>query len=270
MRAGFTAAAAVSLTRRWKHSRLVRSGAYHIGEALGDRVLVGKTLGGSPMALCMRDHQHRYIYFYGEYEPAVTALFRRLLTPESLVFDVGANVGYFSILSCELGASVHAFEPNPSVRALLARSVRLGSCEIEVVPAACSDRTGTMPLYLSDPGNTGMSSLTVPTERHVEVNVITLDDYARRTQARPSLVKIDVEGHELAALSGARSLLETVRPIVIAETTGVDTIELMRSYDYTPRRILRDGTTAAHSGRLDLAGGFENICFLPSPDGLPA
>ncbi len=222
------------------------------------------------MALCMRDHQHRYIYFYGEYEPAVTALFRRLVTPGSTVFDVGANVGYFSILSCELGAAVHAFEPNPGVRALLARSAKLGSCDIEVVPAACSDHEGTMPLYLSDPGNTGMSSLTVPRDTCVEVNVITLDEYARRTQARPSLVKIDVEGQELEVLTGAKSLLQTARPTVIAETTGVDTVELMKSYGYAPRRILRDGSTAAHDGRPDLAGGFENICFVPLADNLPA
>jgi FkbM family methyltransferase len=269
MRASLPAATVAPLTRRFKHSRLVKSGAYHIGEALGDRVLIGKTLGGSPMALSMRDHQHRHIFFYGEYEPAITALFRRLVTPGSTVFDVGANVGYFSVLSCELGATAHAFEPNPRVRALLAHSATLGTGDIEVVPAACSDHAGTMPLYLSDPANTGMSSLTVPTGTCVEVGVITLDEYACRAQARPNLMKIDVEGHEREVLTGAGSLLQTARPAVIAETSGTDTVELMRSYGYEPRRILGDGSTAAHDGRLELVGGYENICFLPLTDGQP-
>lgn len=266
MGADWPVAAVTPLTRRWKHNRLVRAGAYRIGEALGDRVLVGRTSGGSPMALSMRDHQHRAIYFYGEHEPEITALFRRLVTQGSIVFDVGANVGYFSILSCELGATVHAFEPNPSIRALLTRSVRLGTGEIKVVAAACSDHEGTMPLYLSDPGNTGMSSLNKPTEKHVEVDVITLDAYTRRTQAYPALIKIDVEGHEYEVLSGAKSLIETARPIVMAETGTVQTIELMSSYDYVPRRILRDGSTVAHNGQLQLAGGYENICFVPLED----
>jgi FkbM family methyltransferase len=255
----------VSLTRRWRHTRLVRAGAYRIGEALGDRVLVGKTLGGSQMALSMRDHQHRAIYFYGEYEPEITALFRRLVGPGSVVFDVGANAGYFSILSRELGATVHAFEPNPNVRALLSRSVSLGSGAITVVPAACSDRAGTMPLYLSKPGNTGLTSLIVPSERSLEVDVIALDEYAHRTRTRPSLVKIDVEGHEREVLVGAGDLLESARPIVIAEAGGEETIELMAGHGYTPLRILPDGSTAAHDGELHALGGYENICFMPPP-----
>lgn len=256
---------APAITRRFKHSHLVRAGAYKLGEALGDRVLVGTTRGGSAMALSMRDHQHRLIYFHGEYEPAITALFRGLVRPDTTVFDVGANAGYFSILAAELGASVHAFEPNPAVRALLSRSAALGSGQIEVVPAACSDHQGKMSLYLSGPENTGMSSLTVSTGRRVEVAVATLDEYAHRTQTTPTLIKIDVEGHEREVLAGAWSLLETARPTVIAETGGADTIALMTGHGYTPRRILPDGSTVAHDGALELIGGFENICFVPEP-----
>jgi Methyltransferase FkbM domain len=275
----------VALTRRWRHTRLVRAGAYRIGEALGDRVLVGKTLEGSRMALSMRDHQHRAIYFYGEYEPEITALFRRLVAPGSVVFDVGANAGYFSILSRELGATVHAFEPNPNVRALLSKSVSLGSGSgsspspspgsgsgsssgsVTVVAAACSDSAGTMPLYLSEPGNTGLTSLIARSERSVEVDVITLDEHAHSTRTRPSLVKIDVEGHEREVLAGAGNLLESVKPTVIAEVGGPETIELMEGHGYTPRRIMPDGSTAAHDGRLHAVGGYENICFLPPQEG---
>jgi FkbM family methyltransferase len=253
------------ITRRFKHSRLVRSGAYQLGEALGDRVFVGKTAGGSPITLSMRDHQHRAIYFYGEYEPEITTLFRRLVKPGSTVFDVGANAGYFSITSRELGAKVHAFEPNPRVRALLARSVELGGGGIEVVAAACSDHNGTMPLYLSDPGNTGMTGLRTPTDVSVDVQVIKLDDYVTRTQARPDLIKLDVEGHEREALAGAQALLHECRPTLIVEASGPATLDLMRTHGYLPQRILPDGSTAAHDGRLDLIGGYENICFVPAP-----
>jgi FkbM family methyltransferase len=207
----FPRALVVPITRRWKR------GGYRIGEALGDRVLIGRTPGGSPIALSMRDHQHRDMYFYGAYEPDVTALFRRYVTPGSTVFDVGANAGYFAILSSELGAAVHAFEPNPAVRALLSLSAQLGRGDIEVVPCACSDHPGTMPLYLSDPGETGRSGLMVARDRSVDVEVITLDEYARRTDAHPQLVKIDVEGAEAGVIRGMSEILRTDRPTLIVE-----------------------------------------------------
>jgi FkbM family methyltransferase len=212
--ARFPRAAVVPLTRRWK------KGAYHLGQALGDRVLVGRTPGGSPMVLSMRDHQHRAIYFYGEYEPEITAVFRRLVTPGATVFDIGANAGFFSLLSRELGATVHAFEPNPQVRALLTRSVELGTGDIEVVPCACSDDEGTMPFYLSDPGNTGRSGLLVPRDTCVDVDVITVDGYVQRTNAHPQLVKVDVEGAEASVLRGMRETLRTDRPTLVIELHG--------------------------------------------------
>jgi FkbM family methyltransferase len=209
--ARFPRAVVVPITRRLKR------GAYRIGEALGDRVLVGRTPGGSPMALSMRDHQHRSIYFYGDYEPEITELFQRLVTPGSTVYDVGANAGYFALLSGELGASVHAFEPNPAVRALLSRSVELGRGDITVVPCAVSGHAGKLPLYVSGPGNTGRSGLMVERGTAVEVDVVTLDDYSERTGTRPQLVKIDVEGAEVGVLEGMGRLLADVKPTLIVE-----------------------------------------------------
>lgn len=252
-----------SFTQRYRHLRLVRAGAYKLGEALGDRVLIGRTPGGSPMALSMRDHHHRAIYFLGEHEPEITALFRRLLRPGATVFDVGANAGYFSVLSRELGASaVHAFEPNPRIRALLTRSAQLRPGTITIVAAACGEHEGTASLQLSDPANTGMTSLTT-NGAGIEVKLIKLDAYAQRTGARPDLIKIDVEGHEHAVLAGASALLRDCGPVVIAETGSLETIELMAAHGYRAHRILDDGSTEAHDGRLQLVGGYENVCFMP-------
>src|ERR1700733_2694763 len=102
----------VPITRRLKW------GVYVIGERLGDRVLIGRTLGESEIALSMRDHQHRRIYFYGDYEPEIDRVFRSLVVPGATVFDVGANAGYFAVRASELGATAHAFEPNPHMLAL--------------------------------------------------------------------------------------------------------------------------------------------------------
>lgn len=257
-------------TWRWRGNRLVRSGAYRLGEALGRqrRLLLGTTSGGSPIWLSARDHQHRHIYFYREYEPDITALFYRLVRPGWTVFDVGANAGYFTLLGHELGADVHAFEPHPLVRALLERTVALQPNRpgiISVVPAACSDHLGVLPLFLAEPGNTGMSSLGVPTGRRVDVQLLTLDHYSQQSNVTPNLLKIDVEGHERMVLKGAKRLLATARPVVVVETARSEVLDLMRGSGYGPWRVQADGSLAAHDGSLDLAdSGFENVCFLPT------
>jgi FkbM family methyltransferase len=253
--------------RRWRGNALLEKAVYRLGPKIGDEVLLGTTLGGSVMALSMRDGFHRRIYFFGEYERATTALFRNLVGAGSTVFDVGANVGYFSMLSCELGAGVvRAFEPNPAVRELLVRNASLQSIDIDVVPVACGDHDGRMSLYLAGPSNTGASSLSPRGGDSVEVDVITLDAYAERTNTRPDLLKIDVEGHEREVLKGARALLDTTRPTVIAEV-GEDkrdeVVELMRSHRYEPHSILADGSLGAHGPKQKR--GPENICFRPDP-----
>jgi FkbM family methyltransferase len=259
-----------SATSRWRDNALVRSGAYRVGEALGrhGRLLLGTTPGRSPIWLSARDHQHRHLYFFREYEPDITALFHRFIRPGWTVFDVGANAGYFTVLSHELGANVHAFEPHPSVCALLEQTAalqpkRLGS--IRIVRSACSDLGGVMPLYLAEPESTGMSSLGKPTGQAVDVQTLTLDDYSQRFNATPDFLKIDVEGHEREVLKGAKQLLREKRPIVIVETESTDVLNLLIGLDYDAWRIRRDGSLVAHGGTLDLAAnGYENVCFLPS------
>jgi FkbM family methyltransferase len=236
---------------------LTKRAAFSLGKLLGDRVLLGETLGGSVMALSMRDHFHRRIYFWGEYEKRTTALFRRVVRPGMTVFDVGANVGYFSMVSRELGAQVHAFEPNPNTLRLLNHSASIQS-GVTVVPAACSDHEGRMTLWLSEARNTGESSLERKTGTPVEVEVISLDTYSQRTGARPDLLKIDVEGHELRALRGARELIARARPTIVVETKQEDVVEFMRELGYSAHRILQNDLAP-----LEGLTKAENVCFLP-------
>jgi FkbM family methyltransferase len=209
--ARFPRALVVPLTRRFKW------GAHRIGHALGNRVLIGKTPGGSAIALSMRDHQHRQIYFYDSYEPKIEAVFRRLVKPGSTVFDVGANAGFFSVLSAELGAEVHAFEPNPAVQELLQTTASLGG-QITVSRCACGAETGTMTLYVSNAGETGSSGVMVALDREsVQVGVITLDEYSEDHGVYPQIVKIDVEGAEADVLRGMHQILRRDRPTLIIE-----------------------------------------------------
>jgi FkbM family methyltransferase len=254
------------LTRRGWNFRIVRSGAYLLGEQLGNRhrVVIGRLPGGSPIALALEDHQHREIYFHGEYEPELTNLFATLVGPGSVVYDVGANAGYFTLLCRDLGAQVHSFEPNPALRRLLNRSLSLRPGGATVIPTACSDRAGMKKLFLSDSGNTGMSGFSHRGGPSVDVPILTLDDYSDRSGSKPDVVKIDVEGHEREVLKGAEAVLLESRPTVIVETNHPDIFETMDRRGYAAHNVQADGTLRPHTGTLALnQKGFENVCFLP-------
>ena len=75
-------------------------------------------------------HQHRCIERDGVWERHIGAFIAGLLPrlPSPVVFDVGANVGYYTVLAAEVGARVVAFEPNPGVRQILTRNVASSAC----------------------------------------------------------------------------------------------------------------------------------------------
>jgi FkbM family methyltransferase len=239
----------------------VTSGTYHLGEAIGARrrLLVGAVPTGSRIALSSQDRQHRQIYFFGCDEPEVTAVVTRLLRPGSTFFDVGANAGWFTLIARDLGADVHAFEPNPAILALLERSRAFDPERITIVPAACSDASGTLPLYLLEDTNSGMASLDKPAGRRVDVPVVTIADHAVCVGATPDLIKIDVEGHEYWAVTGALPLLDGANPVLIVETTEERTVALLADHGYTASALTPDGRRPLRDD--DLAAAYCNVLF---------
>jgi FkbM family methyltransferase len=209
--------------------------------------LVGRLATGSPIALSPHDHAHRAIFIYGEYEPEVTALLRRILAPGKVFFDLGANAGFFTLLARDLGAAVHAFEPNPEMRALLEQSLSLDSRGSVILNSEAMSRESglTVRLYISEPGNSGMSSLERKTDRIVEVETLSLDDYVARTGAVPDVIKVDVEGHQKPVFEGGSHLLATGNPCLVVEARLKEHVAGLMGYGYKPSRILADGSTMA-------------------------
>jgi FkbM family methyltransferase len=161
----------------------------------------------------------------GYYEPISTMLIRELLAAGDTFVDVGANIGFHSLLlsTYRPGVDVVAFEPNPHNFELLSRNARLnGYANMRCEQMAMSDHTGTGQLYLA---KSDMSASLVPDFEEVqgapvEVRITTLDDYLAQHDARGRLViKVDVEGHEAAFFRGAARTIEERRPDIVAEVT---------------------------------------------------
>jgi FkbM family methyltransferase len=147
-------------------------------------------------------------YRHLAWNPHEYAAFKASTRPGATVLDVGANVGSYTLLFARwIGESghVHAFEPSAGSRAGLERHVALNglSDRVTIRPEAISDRGGRAPFI--DAGTHGDNRL-VPdaAAATTEVPATTIDEFCDATGVSPDVMKIDVEGAELAALRGAR------------------------------------------------------------------
>lgn len=161
------------------------------------------------------------------YEPNIEAIIASLLDPQSVFFDVGANIGYHTLGAAAAGARVYAFEPVPRLRRRLADNLRLNGLEHQVIVSdlALNDRSGPADFFLAKRRDDGSHSLIagVPalrTER-ITVQTMRLDDFLLAHAApSPAVIKIDVEGAEAMVLDGASTLLTSATPPAILVETA--------------------------------------------------
>lgn len=156
--------------------------------------------------------------------PVQKALEQHVRTGHS-VLDVGANVGFFAVISARLvgpTGRVLAFEPVPENAALVRRNARLnGFGNVDVIEKAVSDVNGTGELVLAEySGGAALSTAAAPPDAagSIEVELVTIDAAVAKGEIPPpDVVKIDVEGVELAVLRGMSETLRHQRPVVICE-----------------------------------------------------
>lgn len=158
----------------------------------------------------------------GSYEPDVSAVFRRVLRPGMGVIDIGANIGYFSMLSASLVGPeglVVAVEPNGANARMLEASRRVNGFEnIVVVQAAAGPEVGMLVLHRSHSNGTtsALPDDAAALLRAESVACVPVD-LVLPPGRRFELIKADVEGAEFKALSGCREVIARDRPIIVSE-----------------------------------------------------
>jgi FkbM family methyltransferase len=158
------------------------------------------------------DYVKQDIKRYGVWEPRTTNYIKSHLKRGQIFIDVGAQMGYFTILASELGAKVYAFEPSTLNRELLLKNTQ-GCKSVKVFAGALSNRTDIAKLFTGKTsGENSLNKNYHNGEGFEEVNCVTFDSLRLPT---PDFVKIDVEGHEKQVLEGMRSVLKTKKPITI-------------------------------------------------------
>jgi FkbM family methyltransferase len=180
------------------------------------RLLLSPRLRRNPLSLAL--YSRLYLLGKGLAERREVRFLRREVKPGMVVFDLGANLGFYTKLLAglvETTGRVHAFEPDPLSYGILARrTAKLGN--VDGNWTAAGDHTGRITLYChrsNRADNRVHPSLGDETAEAVEVPLTTLDDYcdARRI-SRIDAVKIDVQGAEMAVLKGFERTLGRTQP----------------------------------------------------------
>jgi len=148
-------------------------------------------------------------------EPVETKLFNDIIKNGEVLVDVGANIGYFTLLMAKLSGpsgKIFSFEPEDKNFEILEKNVKINNYQnIVLEKKGVSDHNGVNKFFLSSK-NTGMHSLQKIRDdsKEVKIDVIKLDDYfsALDLVKKISLIKIDVEGAEFQVLNGMQTILK--------------------------------------------------------------
>ena len=150
-----------------------------------------------------------------------------VLKPGMTVLDIGANIGYYVLIESGLigDGKIIAVEPVPSNIELLRKNLELNRVEnVVVIPGAVSDRHGVQDFYLSDMSNLGTFHATGSGVKYLSGDVMPVDTWTVSEIAEeygiPDLIRMDVEGHEVAILNGMLSDIRAgkMAPLVLFET----------------------------------------------------
>lgn len=175
------------------------------------------------------------------------------LVGSQVVFDVGANVGYYSIQMGRIlrdTGHVFAFEPISYQFGLLEKNIALNSLtNVTKIKMIVSETTERRRIYFSGLESTGTSSLVVKSDKYEDVDSITVDQFCTENGINEiDLIKIDVEGHELSVLKGMSNLLQDgkIKKLFVeienellskAGTSAAQVVSFLRSFHYQPFSI---------------------------------
>ena len=258
------------MSRLDRFAQRLRSQASRISVPEGRVRIIHTRTQGFDLLVRANEDVGRAIHFARSFEPHETAFMRAVLRPDSVCLDVGANVGYFTMLMASVATrgTVHAFEPLPLNAALITASAALnGFRNIVLTTAAVGTTPGTVEFVeavdsayssIHDTGRKGVG-------RRFEVPVVTLDAHVAAHALGPvDVLKVDVEGAEGLVVGGAARLLadparrpatiliELFQPNLDGFSTSVGAIvETLLGHGYVASVLDRDGRQRSYDPAAD-------------------
>src|SRR6185437_15768693 len=261
-------AARLSRWRNMHHLLLQRLG--------WQRWVRGRVFWGDPMWLCTGETVSKGLLAFGYSECALTSLMLEALRPGMRFIDVGAHVGYESMLAAIIvgeSGRVVSFEPQRQLARYAHENLKLYPW-IRQVPSAVGDHTGITEFKEQDVALSAFSAASVKNAndsgRRYQVPVTTVDDALEGTERPVDFIKCDTEGGEMAVLRGAVGVLRSDRPLLVLEgemPTGSarprlrEFVDFLAPFGYQALAFEFDG--AFRVGRIEeLRVGHANVAFV--------
>lgn len=258
----------------------IRTLTYYIMQFIAYKkpyIIYYKTLWGDKMSFYLPEGGA--IYYYGFFEANLTNFFINHLKSGDTFLDVGAHVGYYSLLASSLvgdTGQVHSFEPTPRTFATLKENIRSKQNVFVNNYAVLDTKTKIEfvdygPKYSafnSYKDRTGNEMKFLPEPERMLVETISLDDYCDTKNINPTLIKIDAEGAERLILKAMENILINIKPIITIEVAGDDewkdnchkSIEILRNHNYVGYEITTEGYLNLHEEKDSYS--YDNLVFV--------
>src|SRR5205809_6618149 len=210
-----------------------------VAKALGiaNKIYTKKLHSNFYMFLDPTDHIQCHLFWYGYYEKELGDLLKKMRRPNDVFIDIGANIGYFSLFYATVAPTVKviSFEPVKDLFQKMNENISINECKnIVTINVAVGELNEQNELFLSANDNLGMSSFQQPENysgKMEKVQVVAIDDWFKTSGlTKIDLIKLDIEGSELAALKGMKAVLQEQRPALVVEINP----ETLSRFDLKP------------------------------------
>lgn len=234
------------------------------------------TLWGDKMSFYLPEGNA--IYYYGFFEANLANFFINFLEEGDVFFDIGAHVGYYSMLSSALVGDtghVHSFEPTPRTflslqhNASQKKNITVNNnavlnteTEIEFI-----DYGPKYSAFNTFHHRTGDEMAFLANYEKIKVRTISIDTYCREKKISPTLIKIDAEGAEHLILDAMDEVLRTTKPVISIEVAGDEewkenchkSMATLANHGYTAYEITTDGMLKKHTPQETYR--YDNLLF---------
>jgi len=228
-------------------------------------VLPTRALYGARFCCRLNDIVQGVLFSFGVWEPNLTAFLQRRLKPGDVFIDVGANIGYFSLLASSLvgvKGKVYSVEASPSIFKLLSEHIALNGAEnVTALNIAAAAKRGVLNLYQGPAENIGTTSTLQSRDMILEAVVPAdkLSTMVGQDLKRAKMIKIDVEGAEVPVLLDLLSVAGALpRELEIAVELNPDG---MRQFGVTPKELLEQFELAGYHAYV-IENGYSNEAYL--------
>lgn len=253
----------VSLERVASNEHLRKIGMTYVVPVVPPIGFTTAVFDESELELSVRADEMRYLV--PDKEHGVGPALRDHLDAGGTFFDIGAHIGYYSVLAGELvgdTGQVVAFEPLPSNAERIREQAELNDISIRVEEIALADRTGKAELSVPERRYNTTIVGADTAERLLTAPVTKLDQWVTDNAVVPDVVKIDVEGAELEVLEGMTETMQQHRPTIVCEVEGRErerTEEILSTMERQGYELLklpeRESYTVPELADVALAGG---------------